>query len=869
MDEEVGGALHGDAEQSAGSEPLRSHIGDETVRRIRRAEEQVEAGHLGRAAMQLMPTRHAPPNERTVALLEAKHLQRDTDHRVLPELPADAPFIMEIAADVWSRTVKSLDNGSSAGLSGLNGQHIRTLVEHSPVCSDQLKQIVIDMVNGVFVGCRAELWMSAARVIPFLKHPDPLTSSIRDLKIEEVVMKLAGKVGMTLLGAAAADLFPCIQFGVCKPAGVETAAHVIRDAAEWMETRPGYVKLQLDAEHAFGTQHRKQILQFVLRCRLPQLALVRRLLFWMLGHTNYSVYYRADGTVEACFFSDEGLLQGGPWGSLLYSATVQEAYQRSLLGTHAQAVAVVDDFTVLATLEDAIRVTDQLQHELAPLGVRLNRAKTIVHHPAGPMTAAQLQQLTAAGLPHPGDGTELVEVLGSACCRDPARVIRWACDQVRSHDELLGMLVHPAMSKQNALLLLRASMLPRLSYVQRVTKPALAARAMMMLQERVETTFLRIADISEDEAIPSLITMIKLPIVAGGCGLGDATVTSHAAFTASVAAASATITLYRQQRNSSSNNSSSSISSSSISSSSRDVLEADVQASLQWLAARHVDSVSTGGALPPVGTPFLPAMQEHDSSAKLQHIITIVHAAAVAGAARLTESAPDRARINSLTCPHAGAWLITTPTSPELELSDLQMQMAIRNRCGLSMQRGGSSLRAMAQVRGSPGWGLNARHDHVKRAVQWLAQSVGAFGHAEPLVGAGTTARADLLLHLVQRAGIHVLVDVMITDPLAHPSAAQTQLGAASVGELQKRDTYQQLINPSYQLCAPFVVETFGAIGRDALALLHDLAEHSAQQLQQSSIQFMRRAIPVISFAIQRGNSELVFRRRMDMGGAG
>jgi hypothetical protein len=825
------------SDDDVGNQEQRNHPGDESVRRVNRAAELVREGYLGRAAKQLMPSMHAPATERTIDQLDGKHLQRQVDQQELPAVPQDSPYILQIESETWKRAVKELDNGSSAGLSGLNGAHIKAMVGNSSICSEQLKRVVIDMLNGVFVACPAEEMLSAVRVIPFLKRPDqPSTSSIRDIKIEEVIVKLADKVGHCPAAQAITAQLNTIQMGVGKQNGVEAAVHIIRDTAEWFQNRPGSVIVQLDAEHAFGTIRRKKVLEHVLQSEAPEIKRVRRYLAWKLGHTNHSVYYGPDSNIAACFRSNEGLLQGSPWGSILYSMTVQPAYEQALAGTSAQAVAIHDDYTVMGTLEDAITVTNQLQQHLAPLGVRLNRDKTVVYHPAGQMTQQQIQQLLSAGLPHADRA--LLEVLGAAVSMDDALVSEWAKQQVRGHDEMLALLTHVAMPRQIAMLLLRSCTLPRFGYLQRVMKPEAAREAMEMWQQRMEDKFMQIADISRDEATPNLITSIKMPIKAGGCGMGDATVTSNAAFVASVAASATTILQYRQQNG---NNSA--------------VLERDISRALEWLSARQVNSLTTRGALPTADQPFLEHMNGHGNATKLQLLIVTAHAINVTVTAAAQETPQDRARINSTSAKYASVWMTTAPTEKDYELSDQQCTMAFRMRLGLAQVRGGPGPSEVAR-HANVGWGISARHEQVKRALARIANEGGALGQVEVQVNSGT--RADLLLHLAHQPGISVFVDVMVTNPSAHLQAAQRQLGAASVGELRKRERYQGIINPQTQRIMPFVVEMYGAIGTDAISVLQALAEQAERAQRISKIEYMMRAIATISIAIQRGNAELM-----------
>lgn len=843
MEVELNDLVNG-GDERAGQQQQRSQRSNETERRINKAVELVQEDYVSRAAMQLTPSKHAPANERTINLLEAKHLQRGPDQQQLPVAPQDSPVSMQIDPDVWKRCTNELDNGACAGLSGLNGAHIKAMVKNSPICSAALKHIIIDMLNGVFVGCEAEVMFSAVRVLPFFKQPDqPTTSGIRDIKVEEVMVKLAGKIAKVMAKPAIEAELSSIQMGVGKASGVETAIHVIRDTAEHYQGQPGHVIVQVDAENAFGTMRRKSVLEWVMQCTRPDIIRVRRFLVWLLSHTNYSVYYGADSTMAACFRSNEGLLQGGPWGSILYSLVVQQAYERALQGTAAQGVAIIDDFTTMATISDAITVINQLQHELQPFGVQLNRNKTVVYHPAGPMTEQQQQMLGQAGLPT--IDRHIVEVLGSALSMNNALVAEWANQQVRAHDEMLALITNTKMPRQVGMLLLRSATLPKLAFLQRTMPPEKVREAMELWQQNMADAFLRIADISADEATPNLINLIKLPICVGGGGLGDAHVINNAAFIASVAASASTIMQYRNNNN---NNST--------------VLARDVRGALLWLEQQQVNNITTRGTLPRPEQDFLQTMAGHENVAKLQHTIITVHATQVMIAMLDRETAEDRARLNSTSARHANAWLTTPPTEPAFMLSNLQFSSNLRYRLGLSQQRGGPTQAELAHQRGSNGWSLNARHDQVKRALIIVAKMAVALVREEPPIRSDSAMRADVELQVLQKPGIAVFVDVMVINPELHVEAARNQLGAAGVGELTKRQHYQNVINVQTQQLMPFVVETCGAIGMDAIAVLESIAEHAEITQRETREEFLKWSIAVISFAIQRGNVEMLVRRR-------
>ena len=124
----------------------------------------------------------------------------------------------------------------------------------------------------------------------------------------------------------------------------------------------------------------------------------------------------------------------------------------------------------------------------------MNKNKTVVYHPAGALSAADTQILTQAQLPLVNNN--IIEVLGAAITSSDELMAEWAARQVKNQEQMLQLLQHPDMPRQIGMALLRVSAVPRMNYVQRVTKPSSVTEAMNQWQHMLEQVYFKIADIS-------------------------------------------------------------------------------------------------------------------------------------------------------------------------------------------------------------------------------------------------------------------------------------------------------------------------------------------------------------------------------------
>ena len=112
--------------------------------------------------------------------------------------------------------------------------------------------------------------------------------------------------------------------------------------------------------------------------------------------------------------------------------------------------------------------------------------------------------------------------------------------------------------------------------------------------------------------------------------------------------------------------------------------------------------------------------------------------------------------------------------------------------------------------------------------------------------------------------------DVCVTHPPRQTSAVQAAsqpLYAARERERQKYSKYRNLARAEGRKLVPFVVETLGAIGAGARAVIAAIATDAEVQHVESEAEFTQWSYDALSVAIQRGNAMAT--RRALMGARG
>jgi hypothetical protein len=479
--------------------------------------------------------------------------------------------------------------------------------------------------------------------------------------------------------------------------------------------------------------------------------------------------------------------------------------------------------------------------------------------------------------------------VGTAVGGDPVR-LRQVVAEINGaqHQVMFDVLCSDDIGAQNALLMLRACMLPRASYALRTTAPNLVADFAGEFDRSVVHT---LAAIVQRRVVPGTDPFAvagdsyRLPLSSGGVGLRSAAAVSAAAFVGSLA-----------------------VSVGYMSAAQRDVLVA--RGVVHDGLARALELLSAAGATGVLVRPQPPQSQLKTMTAAQREALKpracrsvgafVQHYSAVSAVglhlqrqltaqfearnrAVLCADAKVRARLNSAgnKAAHSYRWLTTPPSEQQFRLKDIEVVRALRHRIGLApadgivackcgvqvTDRNFDHFQGCASVRSEA---LDARHTVVQRAVASVSAMAGVPAHMDyashsAKTSSGSRLRPDGRFQNLHSTGADVVTDVSITNPSSSSLIrfAAERLGAAAIREHTKRRKYTAYVEREQSTFCPFVFESFGSFGVSARAILALLARRADERVLPgaelfSAWSFRVWAVRVLAAAIQKGNSVLV-----------
>ena len=151
---------------------------------------------------------------------------------------------------------------------------------------------------------------------------------------------------------------------------------------------------------------------------------------------------------------------------------------------------------------------------------------------------------------------------------------------------------------------------------------------------------------------------------------------------------------------------------------------------------------------------------------------------------------------------------------------------------------------------------LHGRHNDIVSTLHHLAQQ-GAFApQKEPpnLLNNSEMRPADVYIP-VWTGGQPLAIDVSVTSPLAESyiRKASEEIGAAaSIRAELKRDKYTDICAEHGMQFAPFILETFGGIDKDAVDIICKLSRAIASRCSLSPGEVKMRCFHKISHTIQK-----------------
>ena len=837
------GSLWATACEEGGGRARGSNDKERTVARVSGL---LQAGEVSRAAAAVWG------GASTVSATAVEETFRGSQPRHGPPLPTgiqDAPWTDELVGALADKVAKSFGRfprRSGAGPGGGRYEHWECLAKDA-THAKTVARTLVRLVYGDVPPSVLRAFLSA-RLVGIPKS----NGGVRVLGSGNVLRRLLGRVLVKEFLNSIKAAVGRMQFGV-QADGTGKLHRLLTTAAS---VREGVVVVAVDVKEAFTRLHRSAALRAVAQ-HAPDLLPVAKAL---LAKDSHHVAPDPNGGPSQTVVQTVGLDQGCPWSPGLYSVTVAEPLQRvdselKSLDAHAFVCAFYDDTYLVGTPRATEAGLAKLQQVLAEVGLELNVAKTQVWSPNTelvlPRTLARyrVEQLKCVGamVPYARADREDPE---REDWRDVPIEHAFVCQDLEEFKARQGKYLNALLELheeglQAAHVLVLARTWSQGAYVHLL-------RTLMVSQQTAEDLDKGLADFLEKvlgtELNESQRDQLFLKVADGGLGMGSAVRRAVPAWTAAWEGGLHDLSQALG-------------------------VESWTEFALlcpQWKQAAAQQDLKLAEL---TGKPLSPTRWE-DAFERPQLKTQRVHSRAAADSHQKTWFAAlppeDQDRTHLASGYGAGAFL--TPPEGEPPVDDKYFKVAVRRRLRCPTLVPQQSLTCCHRSRdGRPcgavlpadnghhavccsrGGGTVARHGAVRDTLAaWLRDDLGLSVHTEQEVPRWHTARERAVLDLVYAgpAANTVKMDVSVVDgATTHRGVRQAKWCLAR----RERTKHHRYPGPGL---VPFVLDTRGRWGHEAMAWLRAVARTVPQDLRADA---MARCRYKVSVALQRGVADQVW----------
>ena len=286
-------------------------IGKNYRRVINSAVSLGRSGLTGKACRMLLSSGIAPNNDTTWRLLQAKHPACPPP--VTPNATSE-PVTLGPTFKIL-KILRSFPKGTSAGPSGLSVQHLldaASIPLHTSI-GDSLKGIVNLMASGK-VPEPVATFLAGGRLIALNKGKEGNPPDVRPIAVGETLRRLIGKCICAILRDKISSFFQPSQFGVACKAGVEKIVHSLRRCIDENWLSGDFVVFKVDMSNAFNMVSRQAVLD---ECAtfFPELL---PWVSWCYG--SHTSLWHPMGQIS----SQSGVQQGDPLGPMLFALVLHK-----------------------------------------------------------------------------------------------------------------------------------------------------------------------------------------------------------------------------------------------------------------------------------------------------------------------------------------------------------------------------------------------------------------------------------------------------------------------------------------------------------------------------------------------------------------
>ena len=806
----------------------------------------VRQNEVSKARQALTSSGLAPGTEATLAELRDPERRPRTLSRAIPaEVLSHAPATeFALDADQLFSCLSTARKGRAADLSGTQLEHLRVLLDGGATWEK--------FVNMASAFTKDDI---PPELVPLLKLGRMTALKKRDGRARGIVTgcafrRLVSKAVARQSASLFRDATAPYQFALQTRAGMDALVHAIRALTDG---NPDLVVLSLDGIGAYDHVRRAAFLK-ALRDdpTLDNLLPLARTLY-----TNTSTYLWTDDQGSTHEVQQgEGGEQGDPLMPALFSLGQHAALQQAAtqLQPEEHLFAYLDDLYVVCTKARAATAFDVVANSVyARAGVRSHLGKLRAWCSGGGDAPADLAalgpQVWTANLPPEDNG---LMVLGSPVGTKEYVEARGE-ERLTEEQQLLDKL--PELpDTQCAWVILALSAVPRANHLLRTVPPSQVEQYALQHDSELWKACNQLLGTEKEAAEDHLQLSRKLatlPARHGGLGLRSAARTSTAAYWAGWLDA---LTVLKEKRPALADQLLRKL----------DLPEDAQPACLREATAARQTLLDNGYPEAPTwrqAADGVVAPQPQDAEAgEWPHGWQFHASSALELTYRnnvvLPLANPQRqALIRSQSGHAAGKWLTTAPTSPELELTPLRMQVALRLRLQYPLPLGpkrcnGNTCRAQLDPYGHH-WSACNRSGRLKLRSYPLERTwARVFREAGARVQTNVFLRDTNLQHVAADDGRHLEivatglplyrgaplgVDCTMTAPLHADGtpwvhAATTDGVAIARGEDNKKRTYPDLVNNGRLRLTTLACETGGRWSSTCAYVVRQLARAKARQ---------------------------------------